>query len=77
VHTWLGALWGHVEPHGRCKGDVTIFHNLVRVVEQVHLAVVLALNEDVRESTVVVVPGELNRSTAKVLLGRFVGPGLC
>lgn len=48
----------------------------VGVLEQIHLAVVGAWGKDVRELSVVVVPGELERSAPVVLLTWLRRPGI-
>ena len=56
MHARLGVLWRHVEPYASSHGQEAVLVDQVRVLEQIHLAVVRAWGEDIRELTVVVVP---------------------
>ena len=49
----------------------------VRILKQIKLAIVRAGSEDVGELAIIVVPGELERPAAEVLLIRVVWPGVC
>ena len=68
VHAGLGVLRRHVEPNTSCHRQISVLVHQLRLIEQVQLAVVGAGSEDVGELAVVVVPRELERPAAIVLL---------
>ena len=68
VHAGLGVLRRHVEPNTSCHRQISVLVHQLRLIEQVQLAVVGARSEDVGELAVVVVPRELERPAAIVLL---------
>jgi len=67
VHGRLGVLGGHVEPESREKGHGAITFQLGGVSEQDHLVILLLGESNVGELTIVVVPGELEGTSAVVL----------
>ena len=75
MHTGLGILWSHVEPQTCSHRQITVLVYYLRLFQQVKLAIVGAGGKDVREHTIVVVPRELEWSTAVVLLAWSGGPG--
>jgi hypothetical protein len=66
VHTWLRALWRHVEPNRSSKSKPTFISYALWSVKE-HLRVT---ELDLWEATVVIVPWELECTSAKEFDGR-------
>ena len=77
VHAGLGVLRRHVEPNASRHRQISVLVHKLRLVEQVLLAVVGAGSENVGELAVVVVPRELERPAAIVLLAWGCWPSIC
>ena len=77
MHAGLGVLRRHVEPNASRHRQISVLVHKLRLVEQVLLAVVGAGSENVGELAVVVVPRELERPAAIVLLAWGCWPSIC
>ena len=75
VHRWLGVLRCHVEPDTCSHSEETIFSDLFRVFKKIHLTVVRAGRENIRELSIIIIPGKLERSATIVLLSGGGRPG--
>lgn len=76
VHTWFWILRRHIEPNASCKGQEAILLKYLWIFKQVHFTVVAAWCEGSGESSVVVVPRELERTPTIILLPRLGRPSL-
>ena len=77
VHAGLGGLGRHVEPNTSGHRQISVRLQKLGISKQVLLAVVGAGRENVGELAVVVVPGELERTAAIVLLALGCWPSFC
>lgn len=56
VHTGLRVLRSHVEPDSGRHSDLAILANSLRMLQELHLAIICASAVNIRELAVVVVP---------------------
>ena len=77
VHAGFGVLRRHVEPNSGRHCQISVLVHKLRLIEQVQLAVVGARSENVGKLAVVVVPRELERPAAIVLLAWGWWPSIC